>query len=220
MLLVSNLRTIDQDSWSRRQQFHHYRRRVPCTYAITVEVDVTAATDVLRGSRWKTYPTQIWAIASLVNRHEEFRLALDDQGAPAVWDELHPSFTVFNPERETFAAVWVPFDADFPSFHERAVEVLATHRGATDMFPQGDLPANAFDISSLPWTTFTGFTLQIDGGWDHFLPIFTLGRYVQRDGRTLLPVALQMHHAAADGFHTARLMQELEDLMSAPDWIS
>lgn len=180
---------------------------------------MTAAVAALRQSAWKTLPAQVWAIASLVNHHDEFRLGLDEQGEPAIWDVVHPSFTVFNAERETFAAVWVPFDEDFSTFHARAVDVLATHRGATDMFPQGDLPANAFDISSLPWTAFTGFTLQIDGGWDHFQPIFTLGRYVERDDRTLLPVAVQVHHAAADGFHTARLLRELEELMSAPDWL-
>ncbi|WP_440899782.1 CatA-like O-acetyltransferase, partial [Actinosynnema sp.] len=33
---------IDLDTWPRRQHFTHYLRAVPCTYAMTVEVDVTA----------------------------------------------------------------------------------------------------------------------------------------------------------------------------------
>ena len=217
---VNSLQTIDQSTWNRRQSFHHYRHRVPCTYAITVEIEVTGAVEALRRSARKTYPAQIWAIATLVNRHEEFRLSLDEQGEPATWDVVHPSFTIFNPERETFCAVSVPYDADFSAFHARAVDVLATHRSATDMFPQGELPTNSFDISSLPWAAFSGFTLQIDGSGDHFLPIFTLGRYVEREGRTLLPVALQVHHAAVDGFHAARLLKELEELMTTPDWLN
>ena len=87
------------------------------------------------------------------------------------------------------------------------------------MFPQGPLPPNVFDVSSLPWTSFTGFTLQIDGGTSHLLPIFTLGRYVEREGRTLLPIAVQIHHAAADGFHTARLLGDLEALMADVSWV-
>lgn len=210
---------IDLATWNRRETFEHYRRTVPCTYAITVELDVTAFAAALARSSRKTYITQIWAIATVVNRHLEFRMAETDAGEPAAWPVVHPAFTVFNAERETFAAVWVPYDADFARFHDAAAEVLAAAASATTMFPQGELPADVFDVSSLPWTSFTGFTLNIDGGSNHLLPIFTLGRYLERDGRTLLPLAVQIHHAAADGFHTARLVRELEDLVAEPGWV-
>jgi chloramphenicol O-acetyltransferase type A len=211
---------IDVAAWTRREAFEHYRHRVPCTYAITVELDVTAFAATMRGSSRKTYIAQIWAIATVVNRYREFRMALTDAGDPASWPVVHPAFTVFNPERETFAAVWAPNDRDFGRFHEHAAEVLATASTATSMFPQGELPPDAFDVSSLPWTSFTGFTLQIDGGTGHLLPIFTRGRYLERDGRTLLPLAVQIHHAAADGFHTARLVRDLEELFGDPSWVT
>ncbi|MGH3705621.1 MAG: CatA-like O-acetyltransferase [Agromyces sp.] len=210
---------IDLDTWPRREAFVHYRDQVPCTYAITVEIDVTGFAAALRTSPRKTYIAQIWAIATVVNRYREFRMAVTDAGAAASWPIVHPAFTVFNPERETFAAVWAPYDPDFGRFHEHAAEQLATAASASTMFPQGALPPNVFDVSSLPWTSFTGFTLQIDGGTGHLLPIFTLGRYVERDGRTLLPVAVQIHHAAADGFHTARLLGDLEALMGDTSWV-
>ncbi|WP_420898225.1 CatA-like O-acetyltransferase [Cryobacterium sandaracinum] len=35
-----------------------------------------------------------------------------------------------------------------------------------------------------------------------------------------MPVSIQVHHAAADGFHTARLVQELQALCSDPSWLS
>jgi chloramphenicol O-acetyltransferase type A len=210
---------IDQGSWPRREHFEYFRDRVPCTYALTVDVDVTALVAALHHTRRKTYIAQIWALASVVNRHAEFRLTLTEDGEPATWDVVHPAFTVLNPERETFANVWAPFDNDFGRFHDTAAELLATHKGATTFFPQGETPANTFDVSSLPWTQFTGFTLQIADSWDHFLPIFTLGRHFERDGRTLLPLAIQMHHAAADGFHTARLLDDFQAVVGTPDWL-
>ncbi|QJU55422.1 CatA-like O-acetyltransferase [Herbiconiux sp. KACC 21604] len=162
---------------------------------------------------------QIWAIASVVNRHDEFRMTLDEAGGPAVWREVHPAFTVFNPPSETFSCLWEPFDRNFGAFHDAASETMARFAGTTELFPQGAPPANVFDISSVPWTTFTGFTLNIDGGWDHFAPIFTLGRYAEREGRSLLPLAVQVHHAVADGFHTARLIEELRALFSDTTWL-
>ncbi|MFC5663912.1 CatA-like O-acetyltransferase [Kitasatospora misakiensis] len=210
---------IDLDAWPRRAHFEFYRRRVPCTYSITTELDVTLLAEALRGSRRKTYLAQIWALSTVVNRHEEFRMCLTASGAPAVRPVVHPAFTVFNPERETFACVWAPHDPDFGAFHEVAAPLLAEHARATELFPQGEPPADTFDVSSLPWASFTGFNLNIGGGWDHLAPIFTLGRYTEREGRVLLPLAVQVHHAAADGFHTARLVNEVQALVADPSWL-
>ncbi|WP_327303904.1 type A chloramphenicol O-acetyltransferase [Streptomyces sp. NBC_01298] len=210
---------IDLNTWQRRQHFEHYRRRVPCTYSMTVELDVTAFAAALRASRRKTYVAQIWALSTVVNRHEEFRMCLTASGEPAVWPVVHPAFTVFNTQRETFATVWAPHDPDFGAFHAVAAALLAEHGRATEFFPQGEPPAAAFDVSSLPWASFTGFNLNIGDNWDHLAPIFTLGRYTERDGRTLLPLAVQVHHAAADGFHTARLVDEVRALFADPAWL-
>lgn len=35
----------------------------------------------------------------------------------------------------------------------------------------------------------------------------------------MLPVALQIHHCAADGLHTARLLDDLTRLVETPDWV-
>nr|AIA15296.1 Chloramphenicol_Acetyltransferase_CAT [uncultured bacterium] len=211
---------IDLGSWPRRETFEHFRSRVPCTYSVTVELDATRFVAAIAQSGRKTYPAQVWAIAAVVNRHEEFRISVDGSGAPSVWSVVHPYFTVFNPERETFAGVWAEYDDDFGRFHSRAVETLAEYRSTASFAPQGDPPANVFDVSSLPWASFTGFNLNIQQGYGHYLPIFTLGKYVERDGRMLLPFALQIHHAAADGFHAARLFTELQELFdTAESWL-
>lgn len=211
---------IDMTTWPRREHFEHYLDRVPCTYAVTVDIDVTEMVTALRESGRKTYIAQVWALATVVNAHDEFRMTLTDERTPATWDVLHPAFTVFNPQRETFACVWAAFDQDFTRFHDSAAHLLERYKSATTFFPQGDMPANTFDVSSLPWTQFTSFSLQIDAGWDHLVPIFTLGRYFERDSRMFLPLAIQMHHAAADGFHTARLIEDLRALVGEPTWLN
>ncbi len=210
---------IDLATWPRRQHFEHYRSAVPCTYAITVELDATVFVETLRASARKSYVAQVWALATAVNRHDAFRMCLTSDGAPATWPVVHPSFTVFNPALETFASIWAPYDPSFATFHDTAAALLAEHRTATAMFPQGPPPENSFDVSSLPWTSFTGFSLAVQQGFDHLAPIVTLGRYVEREGKVLLPVALQVHHAAADGFHSARLLETVQELLDDPTWV-
>ena len=216
---MQNPAPIDLADWPRRQHFEHYRHVVPCTYAITVEIDVSEFVGAVRASDRRAYVAQIWAIASVVNRHDEFRITLGETGDPAVWRVVHPAFTVFHPEWETFSCLWVPYDLDFAAFHDAATATIAEYAGSTEFFPQGAPPGNTFDVSSVPWTSFTGFTLNVEGGADHVAPIFTLGRYTVREGRTLLPLAVQVHHAVADGFHTARLIEELRDLFADGTWL-
>jgi chloramphenicol O-acetyltransferase type A len=213
------LAPIDLETWPRRQHFEHYLNASPCTYSLTVELDATVFAAELRKSERKTYLAQIWALSTVVNAHPEFRMGLTEAEAPGVWPVVHPAFTVFDAERETFSSVWAPYDADFATFHRTAAAVIAENAPATGMFPQGRPPANTFDVSSVPWTSFTGFTLNIRDAWRHLAPIVTLGRYVERDGRMLLPLALQLHHAAADGFHAARLVNELQALLDGPAWV-
>ena len=215
---MNTLTPINLDTWPRREHFTHYMTAVPCTYSLTTEIDVTRFASAMRATHRKTYIAQIWALARIVNNHEEFRMSIGDDGAPGVWDVVHPSFTVFNPERETFASIWCPYDDDFATFHASAAPLLTHHKNATALLPQNDQPANSFDVSSIPWTSFTGFTLHVRNPWQHLFPIFTLGRYRTHEGRVFMPLAVQVHHAAADGFHTSRLIAELESLMNETEW--
>ncbi|MGO1510136.1 MAG: CatA-like O-acetyltransferase [Actinomycetaceae bacterium] len=214
---MAHAEPIDTATWPRRELFAHYRHRRPTYYSITVDLDVTALRERLRERGRRMSPALVWALATVVNRHEEFRMTLDDAGEPATWDVVDPSFTVLNPERETFANVWTPYDPDVDAFHDRAAALMDEHRSATTPFPQGfPPPANLFDISFLPWTTFTSFALHVENGWDHVAPVFTVGRFARHGDRLVLPLAMQIHHAAADGFHTSRLLGELQDLLADP----
>lgn len=219
-MIMANLEPIDVQQWARREWFEHYLNRCPTYYSMTVDVDVTDLREAIRATGRKTYPTQIWALATVVNRHPEFRMALDDQGNPAIWDVVNPGFTVFNPDRETFAGISARYTPDFGAFHAEVAKLLVEYRNAATLFPQGESrPRNVFDISSIPWTSFTGFTLTIAPGWEHLAPIFTIGKFHEQGGRTMMPLALQVHHAAADGYHCAQLVEDLREIIATPDWV-
>ncbi|WP_084077027.1 CatA-like O-acetyltransferase [Demequina sp. NBRC 110057] len=216
---MDSLVPIDRSTWARSETYDHFRDAVPCTVALTFEIDVTEAQARRRAARRKAYLAQIWAIAHAVNGRSEFRMALGGEGEPAVWSTVHPSFTVFNAERETFSNLWCPYSPDFATFHAQASELMEEHSAPTALFPQAERPANLFDVSSLPWRRFTGMVLDVEGGRDHLLPIFTIGRCEEREGRLVAPLAIQVSHAAADGFHLCRLADDIQALAADPGWM-
>jgi len=191
--------------------FDHFFHRSRCTYAVTADLDSSVLDQKVNRSGARHYPAHVWAVTAAINQHDEFRMTLTDAGEPAVWPRVHPAFTVFHESTETFSSLWVPFVEDFSAFQHAMVTTIERHRDARELFPQPDVPENTFDISAIPWAGFTGFTLDIENGYQHLAPIITLGRRVRhRDGSSSLPIAVQVHHAAADGFHVARLVNEIQ----------
>ena len=196
-------REIDLANWERREYFFHYLNRVNCTYSATVRLDITP----LKGQ--KLYPAMLWLLTGTVNEMPQFRTAFQGERL-GVYDEMHPAYTIFHPERGNFSCVFTEYSGDYKVFLERYQRTAETCRGAEGLLPQKGHPENTFDISMIPWFSFTSFNLNINGDGRYLLPIFTMGRAAEENGKWLLPLAIQVHHALCDGYHAAQFLQKLQ----------
>lgn len=200
---------IDLETWPRREYFNHYFTQVPCTYSAVFKLDITR----LRQSRKKLYPSLLYGLSTVVNRHQEFRMALDEDGAPGFYDLVHPCYTIFHKDTETFSNLWTAYTSDYAEFCAAWEKDMADYGSRPGILSRPDTPANTFPVSMIPWATFEGFNLNLQKGYDYLPPIFTMGRFYEENGRTLLPLAVQVHHAVCDGFHLCRLVNELQELL-------
>ena len=195
---------MDLSNWNRREHYLHYMKEVVCSYSLTTELDITP----LNGR--KLYPALLWLLTSAVNESPAFRTSLVED-EPVVYNEMNPSYTVFNRQTETFIVLWTAYDRDYDVFLKAYESDVARYGHSTKLFPKSDCPPNTFDVSMLPWTTFTAFSLHAAGGGKHLLPIFTMGRIKEADGIRTLPLAVQVHHAVCDGYHVGRFICLLEE---------
>ena len=200
---------IDRESWIRKEYFEHYYRQVPCSYSLTCKLDVTPIVK----ERIKLYPAMLYSLTTIVNRHDEFRTAFDDKGRLGVYDRMVPCYTIFHKDSQTFSNVWTEYDENFRVFFRSYLEDLEKYGLCTGFEAKPGVPENSFTVSMLPWVHFEGFHLNLAKGNDYLLPIFTLGKYTEDNGRFFLPAAVQVHHGVCDGFHVGRFLQELQDLI-------
>ncbi len=211
---------IDMDKWVRREYFLHYLNEVRCTYSLTTNIDVTGLRHALKQVGLKAYPAQIYMLATVVNCFPEFRMSLSSDGLPGYWSEMSPSYTVFNPETKTFSNIWTPYNSDFHVFYSNCMQDMGKYGNSTCFAPQGVGPAYTFPISSVPWVNFTAFNINVFGEGMYLPPIFTLGKYIEENGKTLLPLAIQVHHAACDGYHVGQFIDNLQSLAQQhDDWL-
>ena len=77
---------IDRNAWPREKYFNHYFSQLPCTYSGVFKLDITR----LRQSGQKLYPAMLYCLSTVVNRHQEFRMAPDEAGETGCYDVVHP----------------------------------------------------------------------------------------------------------------------------------
>ena len=71
---------IDMQAWERKKRYEHYAEAVPCTYSMTVALDVTKLLCGVREKGLPFFPVVLYGLAREVNRHAEFRMAQDEMG--------------------------------------------------------------------------------------------------------------------------------------------
>ncbi|WP_346676668.1 type A chloramphenicol O-acetyltransferase [Erysipelatoclostridium sp. An173] len=202
---------IDRENWSRKEYFEHYFSNVPCTYSMTTKLDITKIIE----SKKKLYPAMLYYLTTIVNRHVEFRITFNKDNELGVYDEMLPCYTIFHKDTETFSNLWTVYCKDYEEFYKMYEDDLRQYGNQKGMFGKPDVPDNCFTVSMIPWVSFEGFNLNLQKGYDYLLPIFTMGKYYEENGRILLPLAIQVHHAVCDGFHLCRFINELQELINS-----
>lgn len=202
---------VELESWPRREYFEHYFHQVPCTYSAVFSLDITR----LRRSGKKLYPSMLYRLSTVVNRHRELRMAIDGDGKVGFYDVVHPCYTIFHKESESFSNIWTEYVAEEEGFFAAYERDLAAYGKLPGMNPKPGTPPNSFPVSMVPWASFQGFNLNLQKGYDYLPPIFTMGKFEEEGGKILLPLAVQLHHAVCDGFHLCRLVNELQDLLQS-----
>lgn len=177
---------------------------------MTTKLDITKIIE----SKKKLYPAMLYYLTTIVNRHVEFRIAFNKDNELGVYDEMLPCYTIFHKDTETFSNLWTVYCKDYEEFYKMYENDLRQYGNQKGMFGKPDVPDNCFTVSMIPWVSFEGFNLNLQKGYDYLLPIFTMGKYYEENGRILLPLAIQVHHAVCDGFHVCRFINELQELIN------
>jgi chloramphenicol O-acetyltransferase type A len=210
---------IDRKNWHRKEYFEHFLQQ-QTTFSITNEMNITILIENLKKKNFKLYPAFIFMITKIVNSHREFRTSFNSEGKLGYWTEVLPSYTIFDKKTCTFSSIWSSNLTAFSEFYSQYEKDVEKYNGTGSMFPKTPIPENNIPISMIPWSSFTGFNLNINNGGDYLLPIITGGKYSQVNGELFLPVSLQIHHAVCDGYHASVFMNEFQRLADeSVEWL-
>lgn len=201
---------IDINNWTRKEYFDHYFDNTPCTYSMTVKLDISK----LKKDGKKLYPTLLYGVTTILNRHEEFRTALDKNGQVGVFSEMLPCYTIFHKETETFSSIWTEFTADYTEFLQNYQKDIDAYGERKGMFAKPNPPENTFPVSMIPWTSFEGFNLNLKKGYDYLCRYLRLGSIMRMAENTIFPYRFKCIMPFVMAFMFAVFLDELQDLLN------
>ncbi|WP_294484646.1 CatA-like O-acetyltransferase [uncultured Mailhella sp.] len=209
---------VNRETWARSAYFDYYFKTIKCRYNLGADLDITNLQRFRRERGLKFFPVMLYVVMRAVNAHEEFRMAFNERHELGFWEELCPCYTLFHPETETFTDIWSEYSGDFSRFYATVTEDMERYRHVTDKIKARDgQPPNICPVSNVPWLTFTHFAQDSYAESEFFSPLIKFGRYEQRGEKLVIPVSVSVSHAVADGYHTCRLINEMQDMALNPE---
>ena len=204
---------IDFSCCPRREVFAYFSRMAPTGYSLTVDLDATILRRTLRRAEVKLFPTYLWLVTRNLNRQEVFRLA-EQNGQLGTFDSLTPLYAAFHPDDDTFSFMWTEFDPDLRRFCQAYLEDQRQYGHVHGILAKpGQPPVNAYTVSCVPWIPFRHFAVHSYREQPYYFPSVESGKLREAEGKVWLSLSITCHHAAADGIHVARFLDDLQEDM-------
>lgn len=206
-------RTIDLETWRRREHFLLFRDYDRPHFSITAAVDVSACYAASRGDEGASFTlVMLFAAMGAANAVEAFRLRLREDG---VWchDAVGIGCTVARPDR-TFGFAYFAPETSFARFAEEGKREMERARAATTLGDEREADDATLHATVLPWVRFTSFTNAMRR--EDSVPKITFGRRYAEGGAWYVPLCVEVHHALVDGIDVGEFFEHFQDLLARP----
>src|SRR5574344_2721634 len=199
MEMTAGYKSIDMNTWARKDCYDYYARGSKCMCAISADIDVTDLYCKTGITGMDFSRAIMFVITKVLNRHEEFRIGYcKENGQLMIWDSINPVHRVFHEDTETFTRVWTQYSDNFKDFYAAAGKSIeAGLKSKAVNMPE--IPDNNFEISFIPWIHFTAINTKMSESGKYLAPVITVGKVEEINEKMMMPITMQISHAVADG---------------------
>ena len=207
-----NFKKIDIGSWDRKENYTWFTTKNSCEINMTMNIDATNLIKIIKEKKLRCYPTFTYIASKVLNANDEFKMNYDEDGNLGIYDVIYPRYPIFHESDKRISILWTEYSDDFKVFYDRFINDINTYGEKRSMCAKGPFPPNCFDMSSLPWSSFTSFSCPVLDNKIWLSPFVMVGRFFESDGKILLPVSMTIHHAVCDGYHVSKFFNEFQEL--------
>ena len=202
---VSTRTEVDLTVFSRKKMYDYFLEKDNPFFSLTIHLDITDFSEYQKKRTLPFFLSFTFLLQKAFNEIEELKYRICEEGL-FLYDVIHPAFTVASKD-DSFTFCDGVFNHDFDAFLKENNPRLEKAKQGEDLIQ--DDRNRMFYISVLPWLSFTSVEHPRNSKYDS-VPIITIGKYFEENGKVKLPFALEVHHSLADGYHVGLLVQKLE----------
>lgn len=207
---------IDMKNWDRRQHFEYYSKISTPHYCVAFNIDITKLLAFTRKRKISFYYSLIYLCTQSLNQIDEFLMEIEDNRVFKA-ERRVPCFTDLKKGATSFHMVCLPCEGSMEEFAVKARQESAEHPLPVDALEGLGEPQIIY--SCIPWADITMCSNERDYNdpklKDDTAPILVWGKYVERDGRYMINMTLDVNHRLIDGYFVGLFVQKLEAMIDA-----
>ena len=208
------MKKIEFTNLHRKKHFDFFNGMNHPHFNITANVDITLLLAFLKEHSLPTSFSLVYLLSRTANEIKEFRWRIrNDQVIEH--NTVQPSFSVPTEESDVFSFCTVAYDKDPNAFIKEAFRVsqlMKTNPSIEDEEGRDDY----LFMSAIPWISFTSMQHAMSYHPHDSVPRISWGKFFEQNGKTLMPLSVQVHHAIVDGKHVGQYFQCLGEMTEQP----
>jgi chloramphenicol O-acetyltransferase type A len=204
---------IDLATWPRREHFEFFSTFDEPFFGLVAEVDCTPARDEARRLGVPFFLYYLYHTVQAANAVAEFRHRIE-QGQVYAYDRVHASATIGRPDH-TFGFSFIEQQASLADFVAGAQAEIAAVQATPGLnLTERTGRPDVLHCSAIPWVRFTGLTHARSFRFPDSAPKISFGQVHPVGASQHLPVAVNVHHALADGYHVGQFLDLLQQRLA------
>ncbi|MEO0585046.1 MAG: chloramphenicol acetyltransferase [Bacteroidota bacterium] len=203
---------LDISTWHRRDVYHLFKTYDIPFFNVTVNVDVTKAYHYAREFNQSFFLLTLFDSIKVANQIQNFRLRMKGE---EVWEyeTIDCGSTVLHDD-QSFSFAYFKYVDDWAVFQADGLKRIEAQKASQELDPRFDSDELIY-YSVLPWLHFTSFQHARRLGREDSIPRIVFGKYQASEGKLLMPVSVEVHHALVDGFHVGQFVQYFQQQLDS-----
>jgi chloramphenicol O-acetyltransferase type A len=207
------MKTLDIESWERKNHYNYFKSLDYPHFSICANVDITNFMKFIKNKGYLFFTAFLYVSTKAANDIKEFRYRIrEDQVVEH--EVVSPSFTLMT-SKDVFSFCAVRFTNDFHLFINNTAAQIEKVKNLVNI---EDEPGkdDLLYVTSIPWVSFTNITHPIHMNPVDSIPRISWGKYFEENGRIKLPLSIQVHHALVDGVHVGEYYKLVQEMLDEP----
>ncbi len=203
-------RTIDIESWDRRDHYYFFKDYDDPCFCLTANVDVTNLIINSKKKGHSIFLKSLYMVSKAINEVTELRIRIDKDEEVLIYDKIDIGCAILKDDN-TFLFAYMDYKGVQMDFMTSSAKIIEQ----TKQMKQLNSRAEDLDLihcSVLPWVSFTAIKHPRDYDVNSSIPKVMIGKFFQEGDKYLMPISLQVHHALVDGYHVGLFYKAVEEI--------